>query len=66
MPAVLVEMGYLSNAEQEQQLASDAYQGQLVQALVEAITRFRTYLDQAAQAASLPPLPQAGTARRMP
>jgi N-acetylmuramoyl-L-alanine amidase len=66
MPAVLVEMGYLSNAEQEQQLASDAYQGQLVQALVEAITRFRTYLDQAAQAASLPPLSQAGTARRMP
>ena len=46
MPAVLVEMGYLSNPEQEQQLASESYQGQLVQALLEAVVRFRTFLDQ--------------------
>jgi N-acetylmuramoyl-L-alanine amidase len=54
MPAVLVELGYLSNPEQEQQLATDAYRGQLVQALVEAITKFRTYLDQAREATGLP------------
>jgi N-acetylmuramoyl-L-alanine amidase len=67
MPAVLVEMGYLSNPEQEHQLASDAYQGQLVQALAEAIARYRTYLDQAAhQATSLRAPSQAGTERRTP
>jgi N-acetylmuramoyl-L-alanine amidase len=54
MPAVLVELGYLSNPEQEKQLATDAYQGQLVQALVEAITKFRTYLDQVREASGLP------------
>jgi N-acetylmuramoyl-L-alanine amidase len=41
MPAVLVEMGFLSNAEQEKQLRSDGFQNNLVQALVESITRFR-------------------------
>jgi N-acetylmuramoyl-L-alanine amidase len=41
MPAILVEMGFLSNAQQEQQLASDDYQNAVVQALVEGIVRFR-------------------------
>ena len=45
MPAALVEIGFLSNPEQEQQLVSPAYQGLIVQGLVEAITRFRTYLE---------------------
>ncbi|MEO5896974.1 MAG: N-acetylmuramoyl-L-alanine amidase [Vicinamibacterales bacterium] len=41
MPAVLVEMGFLSNAAQARQLASDQYQSTIVEALVDAIVRFR-------------------------
>lgn len=41
MPAILVEMGFLTNPEQEQQLTSGGYQDALVQALVDAIVRFR-------------------------
>jgi N-acetylmuramoyl-L-alanine amidase len=41
MPAALVEMAFITNAEQEQQLASDAFQSALVQALYDAIVAFR-------------------------
>jgi N-acetylmuramoyl-L-alanine amidase len=41
MPAVLVEMGFLTNAAQEQQLASEAFQNTLAQALTEGIVRYR-------------------------
>jgi N-acetylmuramoyl-L-alanine amidase len=41
MPAVLVELGFLTNPQQEQRLASDDYQNALVQALVDAIVRYR-------------------------
>jgi N-acetylmuramoyl-L-alanine amidase len=41
MPAVLVEMGFLTNPDQEKQLRSDDFQNTVVQALVESITRFR-------------------------
>lgn len=41
MPAVLVEMGFITNPQQEKQLAGDAYQNDVVQALMEAILRFR-------------------------
>ena len=41
MPAVLVEMGFITNPAQEKQLQSDDFQNQIVQALVESITRFR-------------------------
>jgi N-acetylmuramoyl-L-alanine amidase len=41
MPAVLVEMGFLTNPAQEQQLTSGAYQDTIVQALVDAIVKFR-------------------------
>ena len=41
MPAVLVEMGFLTNAGQEQQLVGDAFQNTLVQALTEGIVRYR-------------------------
>jgi N-acetylmuramoyl-L-alanine amidase len=40
MPAVLVEMGYLTNATQESQLASGDFQARMVAALAEAIGRF--------------------------
>jgi N-acetylmuramoyl-L-alanine amidase len=41
MPAILVEMGFISNPAQETQLSSDAYQNEIVQAMVEAIIQFR-------------------------
>jgi N-acetylmuramoyl-L-alanine amidase len=41
MPAVLVEMGYLTNADQEKLLVSDAFQNAIVQSLFDAIVKFR-------------------------
>jgi N-acetylmuramoyl-L-alanine amidase len=41
MPAVLVEMGFITNAEQERQLKSESFQTSIVQALVDSIARFR-------------------------
>ena len=41
MPAVLIEMGYLTNADQEKLLAGDAFQNALVQALYDAIVKYR-------------------------
>jgi N-acetylmuramoyl-L-alanine amidase len=41
MPAVLVEMGFITNPGQEKQLASDGFQTSTVQALVDAIVRYR-------------------------
>jgi N-acetylmuramoyl-L-alanine amidase len=41
MPAVLVELGYLTNAQQEQQLLADDHQSALTQALVDGIVRYR-------------------------
>ena len=41
MPAVLLELGYLTNPEQEKLLATDAFQNAVVQSLVDAIIRFR-------------------------
>jgi N-acetylmuramoyl-L-alanine amidase len=41
MPAVLIEMGYVSNPDQEKQLADGDFQNALVQAILEAIVRFR-------------------------
>ena len=41
MPAVLVEMGFLTNAPQEQQLQSEQYQNAVAAALLDAIVRYR-------------------------
>ena len=41
MPAVLVEMGYLSNPEQERLLASDAFQSSFAQSVFDAVLKFR-------------------------
>ena len=41
MPAVLVEMGFITNPEQEKQLASDGFQNSLVLALVDSVVTFR-------------------------
>lgn len=45
MPAALVEIGYLSNTEQETQLATAAYQDQVAQALLDALIKFRDLLE---------------------
>ena len=57
MPAVLVEIGYLSNAEQEKQLASGAYQDQIAQSLFDAIAQFRTEIERPQPAAPAAPRP---------
>ena len=44
MPAVLVEVGYLTNPEQAKLMAGDAFQNAVVQALFEAIVKFRDSL----------------------
>ena len=45
MPAVLFEMGFLSNAEQEKQLALDAFQASIAQSVYDAVVRFRDALN---------------------
>jgi len=44
MPAILVELGYLTNADQEQQLRAAEFQNTLVQAISDAVLKFREYL----------------------
>jgi N-acetylmuramoyl-L-alanine amidase len=48
MPAVLVEIGYLSNPAQEQALSSGNYQDQVAQALFEALSQFRAQVERSA------------------
>ena len=45
MPAALVEIGYLSNADQETLLATASYQDQVAQALLDALIKFREFLE---------------------
>ena len=51
MPAVLVEMGYITNGEQEGQLDGESLQSRIVSALADAIARFF--------AGDIPPAPAA-------
>ena len=44
MPAVLVEMGFITNVEQERQLASEPFQSSIVQSIVDSIIRYRDKL----------------------
>lgn len=61
MPAVLVEVGFLSNADEEQQLVSDAYQNTVVQALLDGIVRFRE-ISERARTFTLPGQPPGASA----
>ena len=54
MPAVLVEVGYLSNTDQEQALASGAYQDRIAQALFDGISAYRAVVERTTASASPP------------
>ena len=41
MPAVLIELGYLTNGDQETLLTGDAFANTFVQALADAVVRYR-------------------------
>jgi len=44
MPAVMIEMGYLTNGAQEKQLANPGFQNAFAQAVYDAVLKFRDYL----------------------
>ena len=48
MPAALVEIGYLSNPGQEQELGTADYQNRVAESLFDALVRFRGLLDRTA------------------
>jgi N-acetylmuramoyl-L-alanine amidase len=52
MPAVLVEMGFITNPDEERRLDSDAFQDRLAQALYDSIAAFRAQLDAPTRAAA--------------
>ncbi len=67
MPAVLVELGFISNPEEEKKLQDPAYRDQLVDALVTAIARYRTSIEgPAAAPAPAPGAPAAAGAPATP
>jgi N-acetylmuramoyl-L-alanine amidase len=55
MPAVLVEVAFISNPEEEKLLASDAYQSKIAASLARGIERFRRERAARLGGASLPP-----------
>jgi N-acetylmuramoyl-L-alanine amidase len=54
MPAVLIEMGYLSNAKEEKLLTSGDFQNGLALALTEAVAEFRNHVEQGPQVSPNP------------
>jgi N-acetylmuramoyl-L-alanine amidase len=46
MPAVMLEMAYLTNPGQEKLIASDAHRNLIAQALFEAIAKFRVHVEE--------------------
>jgi N-acetylmuramoyl-L-alanine amidase len=54
MPAVLVELGFISNPDEEKKLQSEQYQGELVAALVRAIGRYKAAVEASAAAPAAP------------
>lgn len=59
MPAVLVELGFLSNPDEEKKLQDSAYRDQLVDALVRAVARYKALVENQ-------PEPAAGAAPQAP
>ena len=44
MPAILVEMGFISNPEQERQMVGPGFQTRVAEAILEGVIRFREHL----------------------
>jgi N-acetylmuramoyl-L-alanine amidase len=57
MPAVLVELGFINNPEEEKKLQDPVYRDQILDALVTAIARYRAAIEPAAAGASAPAAP---------
>ena len=60
MPAIIVEMAFLSNPQQEREAAGDTFQNAIVQALVNGIVRFRDEAPRPTGAAAAAPPRAAG------
>jgi N-acetylmuramoyl-L-alanine amidase len=54
MPALLIEMGYLSNPDEEQMLTSNNFQNSIALALTEAVAAFRDYIEHGPQISPAP------------
>lgn len=54
MPAVLVELGFISNPDEEKKLKDPAYRGQLVDALARAIARYKALVENQPEPAATP------------
>ena len=52
MPAVLVELGFISTREEEQRLRTPEYRAQLVETLVRAVGRFKLEYETGASASA--------------
>jgi N-acetylmuramoyl-L-alanine amidase len=48
MPAVLVEVGFISNPQEEQRLRDDGYRDRIARALVAGVAGFKRSYDQRA------------------
>jgi N-acetylmuramoyl-L-alanine amidase len=71
MPAVLVELGFISNPDEEKKLQDPAYRGQLVEALTRAIGKYKATVEgqpapAAAPGSPAPGLPASGPAPGSP
>ena len=62
MPAVLVEVGFLTNPEEEVELGSPEHQSAIVAALYDSIVRFRAYIENGRRQAEPPKPPAPGAA----
>jgi N-acetylmuramoyl-L-alanine amidase len=65
MPAVLVELGFISNPEEEKLLGTHAYQLRLVDAIVDAVGRYRAQVEARRPTGPTPP-PAAAAAPAAP
>ena len=54
MPALLIEMGYLSNPDEERMLTSNDFQNTIALALTEAVAAFRDYVEHGPQVSPAP------------
>ena len=55
MPAVLVELGFITNPQEESRLLDPAYRAELLDAVVRAVVRFKSVLEGGAETASAVP-----------